>query len=154
MSRVKVGLLALVIILLAIQLIQPARNPSGQVVNQDINKISKVPQQVQGILKKSCYDCHSNQTQYPWYTYIQPVGFWMDAHIRKGKEELNFDEFAAYTKRRQLSKLKSIGESIEQGTMPLDSYTFIHQKAKLSKIEKALILDWVNNTRDSLSLNH
>ena len=154
MSRIKAGLLAFLIILLAIQFFQPARNHKGQAVEKDISKISRVPEQVQGILKKSCYDCHSNQTEYPWYTYIQPVGLWMDSHIRKGKDELNFNEFAVYSKRRQLSKLKSIGESIEEGTMPLSSYTFIHQKAKLSNKEKALILDWVKNTRDSLSLNH
>lgn len=154
MSRIKVGLLVLLIILLALQLIQPARNANGQVVNEDISKIYWVPEQVQGILKKSCYDCHSNQTEYPWYTYIQPVGLLMDAHIREGKEELNFNAFAAYSKRRQLSKLKSIGESIEGGTMPLASYTFIHQNARLSKNEKALILAWVKNTRDSLSLNY
>lgn len=154
MSRIKAGLLALLIILLAIQLIQPARNHNGQAVNEDISKISRVPEQVQGIFKKSCYDCHSNQTEYPWYTYIQPVGLWMNSHIREGKEELNFSEFAAYSKRRQLSKLKSIGESIQDGKMPLSSYTFIHQNARLSENEKALILDWVKNTRDSLSLNH
>ena len=154
MSRIKVVLLAFLIILLAIQLIQPARNRSGQVVNEDLSKISRVPDQVKSILKKSCYDCHSNQTEYPWYTYIQPVGLWMDSHIRKGKEELNFNEFGAYSKRRQLTKLKSIAESIEDSTMPLDSYTFLHQNARLSKKDKALILDWVKNIRDSLSLNH
>lgn len=154
MNRIKAGLLALLIIFIAIQFIQPARNHNGQVVKDDISNISKVPKQVEGVLKKSCYDCHSNQTEYPWYTYIQPLGLWMDSHIRKGNDELNFDEFAVYSKRRQLSKLKSISESIEDGSMPLSSYTFIHQKARLSKNEKALILDWVKSTRDSLSLNH
>ncbi|WP_448634470.1 heme-binding domain-containing protein [Pedobacter panaciterrae] len=146
MNRIKAGLVALLIILFAMQLIQPIRNRNGQVVNKDSGKILRVPEQVQGIFKKSCYDCHSNQTEYPWYTYIQPIGWWMDSHVRKGKEELNFNEFGVYSKRRQLSKLKSIGQSIEDETMPLSSYTFIHKNTKLSKKDKALILDWVKNT--------
>ncbi|WP_288881577.1 heme-binding domain-containing protein [Pedobacter panaciterrae] len=146
MNRIKAGLVALLIILFAMQLIQPIRNRNGQVVNKDSGKILRVPEQVQGIFKKSCYDCHSNQAEYPWYTYIQPIGWWMDSHVRKGKEELNFNEFGVYSKRRQLSKLKSIGQSIEDETMPLSSYTFIHKNTKLSKKDKALILDWVKNT--------
>jgi len=154
MGRIKAGLLVLLIIILAIQLIQPARNKSGQVVSTDLSKTLSVPESVNGILKKSCYDCHSNHTDYPWYTNIQPLGWWMRSHISAGKEELNFNEFDTYSRRRQLSKLKSIAESIEDEAMPLPSYTLMHQAAKLSKNEKTLILNWVKNTRDSLSLNN
>jgi hypothetical protein len=154
MSRIKAGLLAFLIILLAIQLLQPDRNQNGQAVKEDLSKVLDVPQNIQGILKKSCYDCHSNHTEYPWYTYIQPIGWWMDMHVRKGKDELNFNAFGAYSRRRQLSKLKSIAESAEDGTMPLSSYTFVHKNARLSKNDKTLILNWIKNTRDSLSLKH
>lgn len=148
----KAVVLVFLIITLAIQFLQPARNKNGQAVGNDFSKAFTVPENVQGILKKSCFDCHSNQTEYPWYTYIQPVGWWMDSHVRKGKEELNFSEFGSYSKRRQMSKLKSIAESIEDETMPLPSYALIHKKAKLSNEEKGLILNWVKNTRNSLSL--
>jgi len=154
MSRIKAVMLAFLIIILAIQFSQPAWNKNGQVVNKDFSKVFTVPGNVQGILKKSCFDCHSNQTEYPWYTYIQPIGWWMDSHIRKGKEELNFSEFRSYSKRRQMSKLKSIAESIEDETMPLPSYTLIHKKTRLSKDDKTLILNWAKNTRDSFSLKH
>lgn len=152
MNRTKAVMLAFLIIILAIQFLQPARNKNGQAVSKDFSKVFTVPGNVQGILKKSCFDCHSNQTEYPWYTYIQPLGWWMNSHIRKGKEELNFSEFGSYSKRRQMSKLKSIGESIEDETMPLPSYTLIHRKARLSNKEKDVILNWVKNTRNSLSL--
>jgi hypothetical protein len=152
MKRSKAVTLAFLIIILAIQFLQPARNKNGQAVSKDFSKVFTVPDNVQGILKKSCFDCHSNQTEYPWYTYIQPLGWWMNSHIRKGKEELNFSEFGSYSKRRQMSKLKSIAESIEDETMPLPSYTLIHKKARLSNEEKDLILNWVKNTRNSLSL--
>ncbi len=148
----KAVVLVFLIIILAIQFLQPSRNQNGQTVSKDFSKGFRVPGNVQGILKKSCFDCHSNQTEYPWYTYIQPVGWWMDSHVRKGKEDLNFSEFGSYSKRRQMSKLKSIAESIEDETMPLPSYTLVHRKAKLSNEEKDLILNWVKNTRNSLSL--
>jgi hypothetical protein len=154
MNRIKAGSLALLIILLAIQLIQPDRNRNGQVAREDVANVLDLPQNIQGILKKSCYDCHSEHTEYPWYTYIQPVGWWMETHIREGKDELNFNAFGAYSRRRQLSKLKSIAESVEDGTMPLPSYTFVHKNARLSKKDKTLILNWAKNTRDSLSLKH
>lgn len=150
MGRIKIGLLALLIVTIGIQFIQPAPNKNGQVLETDITKIVKVPKNVQVILKTSCYDCHSNNTQYPWYSKIQPSGWWMASHIKKGKSELNFDEFGSYSKRRQQSKLKSIVNTIEDGTMPLTSYTFIHKDAKLGKEDKILLLNWAKITRDSL----
>jgi hypothetical protein len=109
-----------------------------------------VPGSVEGILKTSCYDCHSNKTCYPWYANIQPMGWVLANHIKDGKDDLNFNEFGTYTKRRQLSKLKAIGSSVKEGTMPLPSYTLLHQDAILSKEEKTLVTDWATKTRDSL----
>lgn len=151
MNRTKIGLLVLLIVFAAIQFIQPVHNQDAQVVLTDITKVYPVPDKVQAILKNSCYDCHSNNTRYPWYSRIQPWGWWLASHIRKGKEELNFSEFGTYSTRRQKSKLKSIGSSIEDETMPLPSYTLIHKGAKLTKEDKALILDWVERMQDSLS---
>lgn len=154
MSRIKIGLLVLLVIIIAIQFIQPARNQNGQVLAADITKIYTVPENVEAVLKTSCYDCHSNNTNYPWYANVQPGGWWLASHIKKGKAELNFNEFGNYSKRRRQSKLKSIASSIEDGTMPLPSYTLIHKNAKLSKEDKVLLLNWVQKTRDSLSLKN
>jgi hypothetical protein len=151
MSYTKIGLLTLLIVIAVVQFIQPAPNQSRKVLLADITNVYPVPDKVQAILKNSCYDCHSNNTRYPWYSHIQPWGWWLASHIRKGKEELNFTEFGNYSKRRQQSKLKSIGNSIEDETMPLPSYTLIHRGAKLSKEDKTLILDWAERTKDSLS---
>ncbi|SHL10073.1 Haem-binding domain-containing protein [Chitinophaga jiangningensis] len=151
MSRIKKMLLGLLIGFIAIQFIQPARNSSVQVLPTDISKQNSLPTNVQAILKTACYDCHSNNTQYPWYSYIQPVRWMLDRHIRQGKEELNFSDFGSYTARRQGSKLKSIENSVHDGTMPLSSYTLIHKNARLSQGERELIMDWARKTRDSLS---
>jgi hypothetical protein len=151
MSRIKKILLAILIVLIVIQFIQPARNKNGQVLATDISKMVSLPQHVQAILKTACYDCHSNNTIYPWYTNIQPVGWMMARHIKEGKEELNFSEFGSYASRRQLSKLKAIGNSIQDDDMPLASYTFIHKNARLTNEEKALIINWAKITRDSFA---
>lgn len=154
MSRIKIGLLVLSVIIIAIQFVQPARNQNRQVLDADITRLYMVPENVKAVLKPSCYDCHSNNTNYPWYANVQPGGWWLASHIKKGKAELNFDEFGNYSKRRRQSKLKSIASSIEDGTMPLPSYTLIHKNAKLSKEDKTLLLSWVKKTRDSLLLKN
>ena len=155
MSRIKAGILALLILMVTIQFIQPARNiDNGQVLPVHFTKMYHIPTDVQAVLKTSCYDCHSNNTRYPWYAKIQPGSWWLASHIREGKEELNFSEFGNYSKRRQLSKLKAIAGSIKDETMPLPAYTWLHEKAKLSNEEKVLIINWAIKTRDSLSLNN
>lgn len=86
MSRFKKILTALAILFTVIQFIQPARNINGQVLATDITKVATVPDSVQMILKKACYDCHSNNTKYPFYAYIQPIGWLLNNHIVEGKK--------------------------------------------------------------------
>ena len=121
MGRIKKILLGILVAIIAIQFIQPARNKSARVLPTDVSKIYNVPENVQAILKRSCYDCHSNNTIYPWYSWIQPAGWWLASHIKRGKEELNFSEFGTYSSRKQGRKLFSITKSVEDGTMPLPS---------------------------------
>lgn len=155
MSRIKKVLLAILILVVAIQFIQPARNNNnGQVLATDIIKTFPVPDRILDVLKNSCYDCHSNNTRYPWYSFIQPGGWWMASHIKDAKADLNFSDFGSYSNRKQQNKLKSIAKSIQDETMPIKPYLIIHTDAKLSKEQKALVLDWINKTRDSLSLNN
>lgn len=151
MRRTKEILLTILIVFIAIQFIRPAKNSSNAVPASDMLPNFNVPSNVAHILKTSCYDCHSNNTRYPWYADIQPMGWLLAKHIKEGKEELNFNEFTTYSNRRQLSKLKSIVNSIKDGSMPLSSYTMLHDDAKLSEESKALIIGWTSKTTDSLS---
>lgn len=146
--KIMIGLGA---VLVLIQFIHPAKNNGMDKPNLDITRIAILPLKVQNVLRTSCYDCHSNKTNYPWYANIQPLYWWLSSHIKEGKSELNFNEFGAYSKRRQLSKLKAIAESIRDGSMPLSSYTIMHQNAKLSEEEKQMIMIWAEKTKDSLS---
>ncbi len=151
MKLYKKILLALLILFITIQFIQPAHNISGQVLPTDITKTVNVPDNVLNIFKNACYDCHSNNTRYPWYVYIQPMGWMMSNHISNGKKDLNFSEFESYSTRRQESKLKSIASQVKDGEMPISSYTIMHTDARLSKEQKELIIDWATSTKDSLA---
>ena len=150
MRLIKKILLVLLILFIAIQFIQPARNTNGQVLPTDISKTVSVPKNVQYVLQAACYDCHSNHTNYPWYNYVQPTAWILANHIKHGKRDLNFSDFGSYSTRKQQSKLKAIADQIKDGEMPLYSYTIIHKNARLSKEEKELIIDWAQNAQDSL----
>ncbi|MDR6370206.1 hypothetical protein J2795_001251 [Chryseobacterium bernardetii] len=141
-------LLGFVLIFLLIQIIQPARNIDyGQVPSTDISKVYKIPDNVQSVLRNSCYDCHSNSTHYPFYSYIQPLSYYLEKHIKKGKEELNFNEWGSYSRRKQTNKLESIVNQIKQKKMPLTSYTYLHPEAKLSEKQTEEIVRWIELTQ-------
>ena len=154
MKAIKKISLVLVIIFVGIQFIQPAHNKSGQVLPTDFIVVYTVPTNVKVILQNACYDCHSNNTDYPWYSNIQPMAWIMKRHINNGKEKLNFSDFGSYSSRRQISKLKGITNQIKDDEMPLSSYTMMHSKANLTKEEKSLVIDWMNKTADSISASN
>lgn len=154
MSRLKKILLALLVVFIAIQFKQHVHNTSKDVLATDFKKIFAVPDNVTAILQNACYDCHSNNTIYPWYSNIQPMAWMMARHIKNGKAELNFSDFGSYTRRRQINKLKGIANQIKNNEMPISSYKMMHKRARLSKEEKDLIIDWMNKTEDSLSGNY
>ncbi len=134
------------------QLYQPARNESfEQDITANFTKVYNVPKNVEAIVRTSCYDCHSNNTNYPWYSNVQPVGFFMEHHIKEAKEDLNFDEWGKYSKRKQENKLDRIVKQIKSDEMPLASYTLIHKNARLTTVQKEEIMDWLSKIKDSIS---
>jgi heme-binding protein len=144
---IKKILMVLLALLIIIQFFRPAKNISTTAAPNDIALHFTVPDNVHDVLKKSCYDCHSNNTAYPWYNNIQPVAWWLQNHVSEGKHELNFNEFASYPAKKQYHKLKSIIDSQNDGWMPLDSYLWIHKDAILDKEQKESLIKWA----DSLS---
>ena len=142
----KIGI-GLLVILVLIQFIRPSKNQSVSASNGSIVNAMQVPVAVQDILKASCYDCHSNNTEYPWYSNIQPVGWWLANHVNEGKEHLNFDEFMTYDPKRAAKKLEEIVEVVEKQEMPLKSYTIIHKDAVLSADQQKLLTDWARGTQ-------
>jgi hypothetical protein len=138
------------IVFLLLQLIRPAKNKSNQFSATDIVKQFQVPENIQLLLKGACYDCHSNNTNYPWYAIIQPFALILDRHIRRGKKELNFSEFGSYTFKRQINKLRVIGKQIKDDEMPLKSYAFMHSEARLTNTEKEVVINWAENLYSSM----
>ena len=132
----------LVAVFLVIQLIPVERNISRVPAGQSFEMTQKVPANVAAILKVSCYDCHSNNTRYPWYSELQPGAYFMAQHIKEGKEELNLDEFNNYSKRRKKAKIKSIISQIEKEEMPLKSYLLLHPDAGLTPNKKKVLLQF------------
>jgi len=141
---------AFVLVFIGLQFIPKSYNTSNEVLPVDFMTTFKAQKKIKDLLETSCYDCHSNNTKYPWYNKIQPVAWFLEDHIDEAKEELNFSEFGNYSKRRQKSKLKSILSQIRDDEMPLWSYTLIHQDAKLSEKDKIFLGDWIEKLRDSL----
>ncbi len=146
----KILAIVALVALVGIQFVPAKRNQSDIVPASDFIARYNPPKEVENILRTSCYDCHSNNTEYPWYNKIQPVAMFLEDHIEHGKEEFNFNEFGEYSDRRKMSKLKSFISQVEQDEMPLDSYTLIHRSAKVSNAEKELVLTWVTHLLDSL----
>lgn len=144
----------LLLAFIVIQFIRPAKNISEGISKNDISKIYTVPAEVQAILKTSCYDCHSNNTVYPWYANIQPAAWWLADHVKEGKKELNFSEFASYRIGRQYRKFEEINKEVKENVMPLESYLWIHKNSKLSDGQKLTLATWVTALRDTIKANY
>lgn len=150
MKIVRFIALVLVVAFVGIQFVPTELNQSDVVPDTDFLMVNEMPENVRNLLLVSCYDCHSNNTEYPWYNKVQPMAWLLADHITDGKEELNFSTWEEYSSRRKNSKLKSIISQIEDDEMPLTSYTFVHRDAVLSKAEKILIMDYMKNLKDNL----
>lgn len=146
-------LIALLIVFVGIQFIPTKRNHSNKILPTDITLIYNVPQNVQSIFETSCYNCHSNNTTYPWYNKVQPIAWLLQFHIEEGKKEINFSEFGSYSKRKQKSKLKAMANQIKDGDMPLFSYTLMHRNARITKNKKIVLLNWINKEIDAVKPN-
>jgi hypothetical protein len=141
---------ALIAVFIIIQFFHPKSNKAeGEQANY-IGKTFAVPEDVKSILTKACNDCHSNNTRYPWYCYIQPVDWWTNKHVVDGKRHLNFDEFANKSPRYQYNKIKECKEQVEKNEMPLDSYLWIHKDAKLTDNEKTTLYAWTESIQKDL----
>ena len=150
MKIVKIIALILLVGFVGIQFVPTDLNQSDTVPKTDFLLVNNTQENISALLQESCYDCHSNNTEYPWYNKVQPAAWYLEDHIQEGKDELNFNEWDAYSNRRKNSKLKSIISQVKDDEMPLASYTLIHKDAKLSNSEKTLIIDYMKNLKETL----
>lgn len=130
-------LLIIFVLFIAAQIIQtPRDNPIS-----DPQKEIQAPKEVHAVLKKACYDCHSNQVQYPWYANVAPVSWMISRHVNTARQWVNFSVWEDYTQAEKEKKLKEIFRAA-YAAMPLSSYMAMHEKANITMEERKLIRDW------------
>lgn len=127
-----------------------------QFIKVDIPKIEekrgiklKASQNITQILERSCFDCHSNETKYPWYSNIAPISWYIKSHIKKGREIVNFSIWEAYTREKKIKVLERIPKAIVI-RMPMPTYLWLHREAKLSKGDREILKSWALNLKNSL----
>jgi hypothetical protein len=149
-KRLLVHALAAVLILaLAKQFDRPVKNDSND-QSRHFSTQFPIPDSVQAILTVACYDCHSNNTRYPWYAEFQPIAGMMDEHVVHGKKALNFSEFASYRPRKQFHKMEEVAELVRDSLMPIADYLKMHDDAVLTEAQRQTIYAWVSATHDSM----
>jgi len=139
--------IALLVIFIVIQAFRIEKNnPTSNPAN-DFITVTLPSAEVSAILKSACYDCHSNNVTYPWYTNIAPFSWWIKDHINEGRDELNFSEWKTYSTRRMDKKMKEAVEMVDENEMPMYSYTIMHKNASLTKDQKKLLLTFFSSLR-------
>jgi hypothetical protein len=132
----KVGLTAAALAFVLIQLVPSHRD------NPPVETEVPAPPPVRSILRRACYDCHSNETVWPWYAHVAPVSWLLERDVREGRREVNFSTWNRNDARRRARKWKEIREQIEKREMPPFIYTAVHAEARLSEAERQTILEW------------
>ena len=142
-----------VIAIIGIQFIRPDFTNPPVVEADTLEGSMQVPEQVDAILNRSCVDCHTNKTAYPWYSKIAPVSWWLGNHISEGRRELNMSVWNTYTPKKKANKLNEICEQVESGEMPLPSYLWVHRYAVLKEGEAKTLCDWANAEKAKITVN-
>jgi hypothetical protein len=147
--------IAVVILLIGIQFIPYEKNSSND-LTYDISKSYNMPDHIQTIFTNACNDFHSNNTAYPWYSNIEPIGFWLNDHVVDGKRHLNFSEFTKLPLAVQNHKLEETVEMVEKGEMPLADYTYLglHAAANLTQAQRQEIIDWADSQMAMLAATY
>ena len=146
----KIAAIVLLVAFIAIQFVPNDLPENKADFKNDLIQLEEPTNEVKMILKKACYDCHSNQTIYPWYSYIAPVSWLVGADVRVGRDELNFSDWGEQSKRRKIKIMNEVAEEIEKKSMPLKVYTITHRDAVLSDEEINAITSWTTSVTDEI----
>ena len=141
----KRGAFFLIALILVIQLFRIEKEVVTFPKDKDFLVSKSTPENTAILIKNSCYDCHSNTTNYPWYSNVAPISWWIKNHVEEGKEHLNFSIWTDYTEKKRAHKLEECVEVLEEQEMPLKTYTLIHYDAKLSSEDNTLLINYFKN---------
>jgi len=150
MKILKFLIVILVIVIVIIQFI-PNDKPEVVLANEnDLIYNNQLPEHISVMLKESCYDCHSNETVYPWYSHVAPVSWLVVKDIREGRNELNFSHWESQSKMDKAKNLDKIIDEVTDENMPMPIYTIMHANAKLSDNDRQLLAEWAESYAESL----
>ena len=138
----KIAGLGLLAVLIIMQFFRPEPNDAPLNPEQDMLALVSPDEDIALLVRYACYDCHSNQTEYPWYSRVSPVSWYLDRHIREGKVELNFSAYGELDKADKIGMFADFCDVLDAGTMPLRSYMMLHASARLSDEQRELLCDW------------
>ena len=142
-----IGIIAIVVI---IQLIPSGRPEVIKENKFDLIRNNQLPDSVAQLLRAACYDCHSNETKYPWYAYIAPVSWLVASDTKVGRGEMNFSDWENLSKMDKAKLLGDIAEEVEDGVMPMPIYILMHPEAKLKLSDREMIINWTDKFAESL----
>ena len=147
MSKIKiVGWVALAALII-IQFFRIDKTNPEYDVNNDLMNIHPPSEEVKGLLKNACYDCHSNESIYPWYTNIAPISFWIKGHIDNGRRHLNYSEWGVYSDDKRSHKIEETIEYVKEGWMPIGSYKIAHSSARITDSDREKIIGYFQSIK-------
>ena len=145
--------IGLLVIFLGMQLYRPARTNPAIDQSQTIEAHTQMTPEVAAVIDRSCRDCHSNKTDWPWYSNVMPVSWWLTDHVNHGRNDLNMSEWGRLPRDRQERKLRQMCDEVTDGMMPIPSYLPMHPSARLSDQDKKTLCDWTDTERERLAAN-
>lgn len=143
-------LIVLVVLFAAAQFYRPNLSAQPPDESKSMKANTQMPPEVASILERSCNDCHSSKTQWPWYAQVAPVSWYLKNHVDEGRRELSMSEWGTYPQKKAVRKLGAMCEQVEKGEMPLKSYLLLHPSAKLSDADRKTLCDWTGKEADRL----
>ena len=148
MKVIRIIAVVVLVAFIGIQFIPNEMPESQESTGSDLMASLQVSDSIAAILRNSCYDCHSFETRFPWYSRVAPSAWLLARDIREARKQLNFSIWGDYPLRTQIGKLDAIGEEVGSGDMPMALYTLIHRKARLNEEQTAALVKWTQEATD------
>ena len=150
-KKLKWAAATLGLVLIGLQFTSPTHTNPPVDESKALENMTALPPEVSRVFANSCNDCHSNKTNWRWYTYVAPVSWFTVGHVNQGRAELNFSTWGSYGSRMKETRLRAICQQSEKGTMPLASYTLMHRGAKLARAQVTAICEWTKQEGQRLT---
>jgi len=150
-TLLKRTVLALAVVFAAMQLFRPDRTNPPVDAAQSVQATATVPPEVDAVIRRACFDCHSSETRWPWYSGVAPMAWGVADHVSEGRAEMNFSEWGKYPARKRIAILGKICDEVREGKMPLKQYLWLHRDATLSEGDWKAVCDWSADEAGRLS---